>query len=207
LTDPSKNGHARLTLHDDDSIQDHEAVVRTVTDIGRRIREAREASGLTLRAVSSATGLSTSMLSLVERGRTSPSIGTLVSICDALGMPMASLFSGMDDAGAVLIRSEETVSHSAEGLTRRIIIDDRQHALELSEHVYAPGSASGDTPTHHSGEEIGIVIDGHLEVEVNDTTYQLGAGDAVHFPSSSPHRFSNPRRRPARAIWVNIHPK
>jgi transcriptional regulator with XRE-family HTH domain len=207
LTDVTNTEHAGLGVPDDDASQDDEAVVRTVTDIGRRIRDAREASGLTLRAVSAATGLSTSMLSLVERGRTSPSIGTLVSICDALGLPMASLFAGGDDADAVLIRHDDTVSHSAEGLTRRIILDDRQHGLEVSEHVYAPGSTSADVPTHHSGEEVGIVIEGSLEVEVNDTTYRLGEGDAVHFPSSSPHRFANRGRRKTRTIWLNIHPK
>jgi transcriptional regulator with XRE-family HTH domain len=184
-----------------------EAVVRTVTDIGRRIREAREASGHTLRAISDATGVSTSMLSLVERGRTSPSIGTLVAICDALDIPMAKLFSGDDQADAVLIPAESMVSHSVKGLTRRIILDDRQHGFELSEHVYSPGSASADAPTHHSGEEVGIVLDGRLTVQVNDTTYELGPGDAVHFSSSSPHRFENRARRATRAIWLNIHPK
>ncbi len=184
-----------------------EAVVRTVTDVGRRIREAREASGLTLRAISDATGVSTSMLSLVERGRTSPSIGTLVAICDALDIQMAKLFSGSDQNDAVLIPAESMVSHSVKGLTRRIIFDDRPHGLELTEHVYSPGSASADAPTHHSGEEIGIVLEGRLRVEVNDTTYELGPGDAVHFSSSSPHRFENRARRATRAIWLNIHPK
>jgi transcriptional regulator with XRE-family HTH domain len=184
-----------------------EAVVRTVTDVGRRIREAREASGLTLRAISDATGVSTSMLSLVERGRTSPSIGTLVAICDALDIQMAKLFSGSDQNDAVLIPAESMVSHSVKGLTRRIILDDRPHGLELTEHVYSPGSASADAPTHHSGEEIGIVLEGRLRVEVNDTTYELGPGDAVHFSSSSPHRFENRARRATRAIWLNIHPK
>jgi transcriptional regulator with XRE-family HTH domain len=183
------------------------AVVRTVTDIGRRIREAREASGHTLRAISDATGVSTSMLSLVERGRTSPSIGTLVAICDALDIPMAKLFTGSEQDDAVLIPAESTVSHSVKGLTRRIILDDRTHGLELTEHVYSPGSASADEPTHHTGEEIGIVIEGRLGVQVNDTSYELGPGDAVHFASSSPHRFENRARRATRAIWVNIHPK
>jgi transcriptional regulator with XRE-family HTH domain len=184
-----------------------EAVVRTVTDVGRRIREAREASGLTLRAISDATGVSTSMLSLVERGRTSPSIGTLVAICDALDIQMAKLFSGSDQNDAVLIPAESMVSHSVKGLTRRIILDDRPHGLELTEHVYSPGSASADAPTHHSGEEIGIVLEGRLQVQVNDTKYELGPGDAVHFSSSSPHRFENRARRATRAIWLNIHPK
>jgi transcriptional regulator with XRE-family HTH domain len=184
-----------------------QAVARTVSDIGRRIREAREASGLTLRAISDATGVSTSMLSLVERGRTSPSIGTLVAICDALDIHMATLFSGDDQADAVLIPAESMVTHSVKGLTRRIIIDDRQHGLELTEHVYSPGTASADAPTHHTGEEIGIVLEGRLAVQVNDTTYELGPGDAVHFSSGSPHRFENRARRATRAIWLNIHPK
>jgi transcriptional regulator with XRE-family HTH domain len=184
-----------------------EAVLRTVTDVGRRIREAREASGLTLKAISDATGVSTSMLSLVERGRTSPSIGTLVAICDALDIPMARLFSAPDQADAVLIPGESMVSHSGKGLTRRIVFDDRQHGVTLSEHVYAPGSASADVPTHHTGEEIGLVLEGRLAVEVNDAKYELAAGDAVHFSSSSPHRFQNRARRSTRAIWLNIHPK
>jgi transcriptional regulator with XRE-family HTH domain len=183
------------------------AVSKTVADIGQRIRETREARELTLRAVSDATGLSTSMLSLVERGLTSPSVGTLVSICDALDIPMASLFPGEDDSEAVLIPAERMITHTVEGLTRRIILDDRQHGLELTEHVYAPGSSSADVATHHTGEEIGIVIAGKLDVEVNDVLYELGEGDAVHFSSSVPHRFENRGRRAARAIWINIHPK
>jgi len=96
---------------------------------------------------------------------------------------------------------------SMSSLTRRIIFDDRQHGLELSEHTYAPGSESADVATHHSGEELGIVLEGRLAVEINDTTYELGAGDAVHFSSSTPHRFENRARRATRAIWLNIHPK
>jgi transcriptional regulator with XRE-family HTH domain len=191
----------------DSPAEAEEAVVRTVTDVGRRIREAREGSGLTLRAISDATGVSTSMLSLVERGRTSPSIGTLVAICDALDIHMATLFSGEDHADAVLIPAESTVTHSVKGLTRRIILDDRSHGLELTEHVYSPGTASADEPTHHTGDEVGIVIEGRLTVQVNETTYDLGPGDAVHFSSSSPHRFENRARRATRAIWLNIHPK
>jgi transcriptional regulator with XRE-family HTH domain len=187
--------------------QGGDAVVRTVSDIGRRIRDAREASGLTLRTVSSATGLSTSMLSLVERGRTSPSIGTLVSICDALALPMASLFSGTDDRGARLIRRDETPTRSDGGVTHRLIVDDHRHGVELSEEVYAPGAATPDGTGVHPGEEIGIVVTGRLDVEVDGTSYRLGEGDAVQFASGSPHRSSNGGRGVARAIWIAIRPR
>ena len=64
-----------------------------------------------------------------------------------------------------------------------------------------------DLPEVPAVEELGIVLEGRLAVEINDTTYELGAGDAVHFSSSTPHRFENRARRATRAIWLNIHPK
>jgi transcriptional regulator with XRE-family HTH domain len=184
-----------------------EAVERTVSDVGRRIRDAREASGMTLRTVSGASGLSTSMLSLVERGRTSPSIGTLVSICDALSLPLASLFSGSQDGGARLIPRAETPTRSKGGTKRRVIVDDRRHGMELSEELYAPGAASGEAPLDDSGEEFGVVVTGRLDVEVDGTTYRLGDGDAVRFATRSPHRAANRGRGTARAIWVTIRPR
>jgi transcriptional regulator with XRE-family HTH domain len=69
----------------------------TVALVGNRIREMRVERNLTLQALAERTGLSSSMLSLVERGKTSPSIGTLVAISYALGVHMTDLF---DDDGA-----------------------------------------------------------------------------------------------------------
>src|SRR5918994_2299004 len=57
--------------------------------IGNRIRDLRGQKTLTLQALSELTGLSPSMLSLVERGQTTPSIGTLVVISSALGVHMS----------------------------------------------------------------------------------------------------------------------
>ncbi len=190
-----------------ESISGQDGALRAVTDLGRRIREKREGSGLTLRQVSEATGLSTSMLSLVERGQTSPSIGTLVSICDALSITMASLFSSGVEVRPVVIRSSETMSHSADGVTRRIVLDDRALGLEVSEHSYASGSTSGSVRTHHSGEEFGFIVSGYLHVELGESTFRLAPGDAVHFRSEVPHRFTNRGRGRARAIWINVNPK
>ncbi|MGH8927281.1 MAG: helix-turn-helix domain-containing protein, partial [Acidimicrobiia bacterium] len=60
----------------------------TLLSIGARIRELRMQRGLTLQGISELTGLSPSLLSLVERGKTSPSIGTLVAVAYALEVHM-----------------------------------------------------------------------------------------------------------------------
>ena len=64
---------------------------QTLAAIGLRIRGARIARSMTLQALADVSGLSPSMLSLVERGRASPSIGSLIVIASALGVAMSDL--------------------------------------------------------------------------------------------------------------------
>ena len=45
--------------------------------VGKKLRLRRLERGLTLEAVSKRTGVSAAMLSLVERGKATPSVGTL----------------------------------------------------------------------------------------------------------------------------------
>jgi uncharacterized cupin superfamily protein len=72
---------------------------------------------------------------------------------------------------------------------------------------YAPGTASSGRPVHHSGREYGVVVTGRLAVELDDTVYQLRAGDAISYESATPPvpRISNTGTVKARAIWVNIN--
>ena len=176
---------------------------RTLRNIGTRVRALRLARNLTLKDVTRATGLSSSMLSLVERGQTSPSIGTLISICDALSIHMANLFLSEADAGPLIVREHQRIVRSAEGLTRRIVLDSDRLGIELTEHIYEPGSSTSPVPLHHNGSEIGLVLSGSLEVHLDGTTYTLREGDAIHFTSTTPHRFSSHEN--TRTVWVNVH--
>src|SRR6201991_451051 len=77
-----------------------DATASALTAIGVRIKEIRLARGMTLQSVSDVSGLSPSMLSLVERGRASPSIGSLVVIANSLGVTMTDLLAGDPAPGA-----------------------------------------------------------------------------------------------------------
>src|SRR5271165_1488673 len=71
-----------------------EETADVLATIGRNIRRLRNERGLTLQALADQTQLSASMLSLLERGKTGPSIGTLVVIASALGAQMSDLIDG-----------------------------------------------------------------------------------------------------------------
>ena len=54
-------------------------------------------------------------------------------------------------------------------------------ALQMLDETYAPGADTGRTPLSHSGEEVGLVLSGRLEVTVDGARKVLGPGDAYAF--------------------------
>jgi mannose-6-phosphate isomerase-like protein (cupin superfamily) len=146
------------------------------------------------------------MVSLAERARTSPSIGTLVAICDTLSISIPDLFSpSPEPTNPVVRRGDQLVQPPSNGMTRRLLIKEDARGLETSEHEYVGrGATSGPVLTHHSGFEIGIIISGALRVELAHESYVLRAGDCIRFVSSTPHRFTNEIPGRTKAIWMNV---
>ncbi|MDQ2744572.1 MAG: XRE family transcriptional regulator [Chloroflexota bacterium] len=175
--------------------------------LGGRIRELRLQRHLTLKRMADSTGLSVAMLSLVERGQSNPSIGSLVAICDALSTSMSDLFDGLGhkSSGTVVRRADQLVYMTDEGVRRRILLNLARYGVEFAENEYAPGTKSAASPVHHAGAEFGILLSGSLEVHIDTATYVLEPFDVIHFESNRPHLFVNPGAEPARALWVNLH--
>lgn len=146
------------------------------------------------------------MVSMVERGRTSPSIGTLVAIASALGVHMSELFELEVDGprDAVQRADEQQVVEATGGVLRRLVQVDPRRGLELVVNEYAPGTASAVQVTHHTGYEYGYVLEGVLTVELQNTSHRIEQGDSIAFESTRPHRIVNMGTVRARAVWVNL---
>lgn len=178
----------------------------TVRDIGARIRQLRRERQLTLNEMADRTGVSMSMLSMVERGQATPSIGTLVAVSTTLGLHMADLFAAAEDQppSPVRRRDEQVEVEGPGGVTRRLAHDDHEKGLEMAVNEYPPGASSSPTRTHHAGMEFGVVVRGRLSVDLDGTEHLLRTGDAISYPSATPHRISNPGRSVAVAVWLNM---
>ncbi|GAA0965716.1 cupin domain-containing protein [Acrocarpospora macrocephala] len=179
---------------------------QTMAQVGARIRVLRSRRGLTLKEVAERTGISTSMLSMLERGVSNASVGTLVSVASALGLHMYDLFDRPDQgAGSPVTRlAEQTLIRAGEGTTRRVAHNDTQAGVELAVNTYEPGGASGPRATHHGGREFGVVVSGSLTVELDGEIYELAEGDVIAYPSTRPHRIVNSGPGEAVAVWINI---
>ncbi|MFI6851171.1 helix-turn-helix domain-containing protein [Streptomyces sp. NPDC050416] len=69
-----------------------------VPPVGARIRQARLERGTSLRALAREAGVSASLVSQIETGKSQPSVSTLYAITTALGISVESLFDARESA-------------------------------------------------------------------------------------------------------------
>ena len=170
--------------------------------IGARLRHAREASRLSLADVEARTSISKGFLSKVERDAASPSVANLVAICDAIGLQMSDLFAV---PRTTLIRHADRPS--LDGLPKARAVKDtlitpehERHVTVLETLVSGGGSGGDELYTMPSECEVCFVLEGEIEVELEDSTYALGPGDALTFGAAVPHTWRSAGA--ARILWI-----
>jgi len=166
---------------------------------------------MTLLDVAREAQCSESMVSKIETARVSPSLTMLSRLAAALDVNVSVFFS--DDPGDDIVtragarpRLDTDALRRGDGVTlERLIPYAPGCMLQANIHIVAPGGRS-DGMIAHVGEEIGYLIDGELELEVDGQRFLLGPGDSFHFESDRPHGYRNPGSREARVLWVNTPP-
>lgn len=179
--------------------------------IGARLRDARTARGLSLRALAQSLGVSASLISQIETGKTQPSVSTLYAIVTALGVsidelldvaPVAASAAPLPPAPIVQRRGENPVLEMENGVRweRLAVGDGSADALLVT---YDPGATSSveGRLMRHAGTEYALILEGELTLQVEFDTFTLGPGDSLHFDSSRPHLYSNRADRVARGVW------
>lgn len=160
--------------------------------IGPRLRALRDRLNLSQRALARKAGVPSSTVSLVESGRTSPSVGSLKRLLDAAGVSLGEFFSSEFEVAAKhFYRRDELTEISSGDVSYRQLGSGHGSSLQILYETYQPGADSGRVLLTHEGEEGGLIIEGRLEVTVDGQTRVLKAGDGYLFPSPLPHRFRN----------------
>ncbi len=167
---------------------------------------------LTLKALAEQAGCSESLLSKVEGGHATPSLATLHRIALALSTNIAALVSGPDVNASPVQRASErptvsfpTARNRGSIMLERVVVPAPGQLLQGDIHVIE-SRASSDEQISHAGEELGYVIEGELELTLDDTVHLLQPGDSFYFPSTVPHSYRNPGKGVTRVLWINTPP-
>jgi transcriptional regulator with XRE-family HTH domain len=174
--------------------------------LAARLRDLRTGSGMTLDGLAERTGVSRSMISLIERAESSPTAAVLDRLAAGLGVTLASLFAERDSAAASPLsrRTDQRIWRDPEsGYTRRnLSAPGFPSPIELVEAVLPPGARVAYDTGHRATtvhQQIWI-LEGAIEFTLGEETYRLATGDCLSMRLDRPTRFRNPTEHPARYV-------
>lgn len=178
--------------------------------IAERVRELRGAHGLSLDALAARSGVSRSMLSLVERAESSPTAVLLERIAAGLGVTMAAMFDAPHSAdradGPVARRADQPLWRDPDSgyLRRNVSPAGVPQPMQIVE-IEFPAKARVAFET--GARDVRIhqqiwVLQGTIDVTVGDERHRLRDGDCLAMRLDRPTMFHNPTRRPARYAVV-----
>jgi transcriptional regulator with XRE-family HTH domain len=178
--------------------------IQITEQVGQKLRTMRKARKLSIRALAERSSLSVNTLSLIENGKTSPSVGTLSQLAQSLDVSITAFFeSDVHKRRIVYQRAGE----------RRQIVFPHGKMEKLSEGLprmgsepfitrLEPGANSGKAPIIFPGREFIYCLEGHITYVIEGESYPLAPGDSLIFDAYTPHAWSNTARTSSCALLV-----
>jgi transcriptional regulator with XRE-family HTH domain len=199
-----------------------------VPAVGERLREERLRRGVSVRSLARDLGVSASLISQIETGKSQPSVSTLYAMTTALGISVEDVFGPpAAEAGATGDGRPPSTVLDALAAARGprigpLVAPGERQLLQLDSGVtwerlgrlphrhvdfllitYEPGgtSSSNGGLMRHRGSEFGYLLQGELVLTLGFEDLTVGPGDAVSFDSTTPHRYRNEGAVPAVGVW------
>ena len=150
--------------------------------IGQKIKTYRSARGLTVKELAAKAQITASMLSQIERGQATPSLNTIRQLSEAMDEV---------DVQNEVVRRENRKQIIDSGVTYDMLTPDTNGSVEMMQLTLAPGMRSSNQARGHKGEEVALLLSGSIELEVENGTCVLHAGDSIRIKSGLKHRWRN----------------
>ena len=173
-----------------------------------QVRALRRNRGWTLEQMATASGVSRSMLSQIERGQANPTFSVAYKIAGALGLSLAELIEEPEQSTIEVIRAADQAYHfrdDGDCKIRGLVPRHLEKEVEFYELSLAPDN-SLDSPAHVTDtHEFITVQSGELEVISGDSTARLSAGDSAYYAADTAHAIRNVGKADAKAFLVAVY--
>jgi len=177
------------------------------TKLGPLLRAIRNSRHLTIKEVAAKAGVSSSLLSQIERNRISPSLDTLLQLLEVYGVPPNKFFKDYETMTRVeIVKKGDRKIYQRKGFKYETLCGESQakgsHSFNAFFLELAPGQKRGDADDGHLGRELGIVISGIAQLIYGEEVYEICAGDTLSFFSQIPHVIKNTGDEVFQAYWI-----
>ncbi len=167
--------------------------------IGDKLRERREAHGLTTIQLAKRCDLSEARLMAIEEGFAMPTISTLLRIARELGVGVGYFFKDEEVKKPVeVIRTQDRIKvaqEKKEGVSEGLYYNYEALTITFPNAAMKPffvevktGDHAHIEPASHKGQEFNYVLEGEVEWRSDTESHTLKAGDAIYYNSEIPHK-------------------
>lgn len=177
--------------------------------LGSRVKNLRTQRGWSLEALASASGVSRSMLSQIEREQANPTLAVTLRIAQAFGMNLGDLLEMPSATSSVtVIRAEDHAYHYRSDKNCRIRTLsplNLEKDVEFYEVQLQPGGALRSSAHFEGTREFLTVQKGQVRVESAEDAETLDPGDSANYRADVPHAIVNTGRTEAVIFLVDIY--
>lgn len=182
----------------------HPAASDSPLAIGAKLRATRLAQGLTIARLGEATGLTKGFISRVERDETSPSVVTLLNICQVLSLPVGALFE-VPEHEVISMAEAPLINMGGVHVVEKLLTPRQEARIQMLRSVMEPGaSGGGELYTINCEIEVVHVLRGAIDVHFPSGDVHLAAGDTVTLPGREPHSWTNQSEDGSEVIWTIV---
>lgn len=172
--------------------------------IGPRLRSTRLAQGLTIEQLAEATGLTKGFISRVERDETSPSVATLVTLCQVLSLPIGTLFEAPEHE-VIHLADAPLINFGGSLVDDRLLTPRDEAGIQLLRSTLEAGADGGaDFYTIACEVEVLHVLRGGITLRFPNREAVLGKGDTVTFAGRQPHTWANETGKQSEVMWAIV---
>ena len=163
--------------------------------IGREVRAHRRQQNITVAELAQLTGISIGMVSKIENGNTSPSLSTLQTLSNALGVTLTSFFRRFEESRSAIhtkagegVEMERAGTRAGHQYNLLGHLGSNASGVMVEPYLITLNEESDIFPTfQHDGIEMLYMLEGEVSYRHGDHLYVLKSGDTLFFDADAPH--------------------
>lgn len=168
--------------------------------IGVLLKQIRKQHNITLQELSKKSGLSVAYISLLERGLNSPTIENLNKLCQHLKITLIDLLSNLNSEKLLVKKDEmKTIFNNEEGVCYKAMTEGNRHLKGM---VMFVTDSNLHISESHIADELGYIVKGILELNLEGVIYTLHPGDSMYIPANTKHSFKKLSEEDSISVWT-----
>ena len=180
-------------------------------ELGLRLKQLRAKRGLSQTELARLVGVTPSTVSQVESNHIYPSLPALMKMAEVLSVDISSFFQeGGETRKRVTFPASENIDVDLPDLPKGSLSAKQLTPIDVdlrAEPYLIEIPPKKTLPSHffiHKGEEVGYLLSGKLQLNLEKAVYSVRPGDVVYLTSEMPAQWRNPGPRVARLLWIKI---